>query len=664
MTNKNNLSAEIIAQLSSMQALVSKIDNEKTIMSFICKGFLDIPGIKNVIFVESSSNNTTKYDYSLEISHNENRHYILQFTFSDQKLVKQYIPYLENFCIVIGVILDERKHRLRNKEMSENLERRVFDRTKELNDEIEHRKKIEESLNFSKQQLTFALSTSKSGIFDWNITENTLYFDDNYYFLAGYQPGDFPHRYEEWVNRIHPDDVDKSLKKLEQYLQGTISNFKIEFRFKCKDNSWKWILGQAQVYSFKNGKPERIIGTHLDIDDQKKIEISLIETKQFLSSVIDSMPSVIIGITKDLYINQWNKEATNSFDISKEEALNKSIFEILNNDEILLKSIVDSLQNNKVNTLNKKKYIKNNNTTYEDITIYPLMSYKVAGAVIRIDDVTNKVFLENKILQNEKMLSISGLAAGTAHEINNPLAAIIQVSNVISNRLYKKIDQPRNVEIANNVGISLKSMKEYIELRDIPKMLNSIIDSGLRISNIVTDLLSFTANANNITSTHSITKILDQAIILATRDYILQNQFNFKNINIIKKYEENLPYISCNEVKIEQVFLNILRNAAQEMYINKIEDPIINIIVNYNKADNQLIIKIKDNGLGMSDDVTKHIFEPFYTTRDIGIGTGLGLSISYYIISENHNGELNVESVQDLGSTFIIKLPIIEHLVL
>lgn len=551
-----------------MQALASKLKNEETIMSFICQGFLDIPGISNVMYKLVSEHTDTKYDYSIEISHNNFKHYILYFDFSNEDIIQPYIPYIENFCIVIGVILDERKQRQINKKLAQNLEKTVISRTKSLYDEIDKRKLVEKSLLESKQQLSFALTTSKSGIFDWNLIDDSVIYDDNYYYITGYNPGDFPQNAESWKTRVHPDDLDKTLGKLDQFINKNIDKYSAEFRFKCKDGSWKWILSQGKFYSSKDGEQIRFVGTHTDIDDLKLSEQYLFESRKYLASVIDSMPSVIIGINNDMNITQWNTEAKKRYNISKEDAIDKPILQILHMDDAFSFNILDSLNSNSIKNITNIRFDKDHKKIHEEITIYPLKQDNNPGAVIRIDDVTTKVTLERRMIENEKMLSISGLAAGTAHEINNPLAAIIQVSNVISNRLYKKIDQINNLKVAEEVGISLSLMKEYIELRGIPKMLDSIIDSGLRISNIVTDLLSFTMNNNEITSTHSISEILDKSITLADRDYVLQHQFNFKGVKITKHIEPNLPVIICNVVKIEQVLLNIIRNAVQEMFIN------------------------------------------------------------------------------------------------
>ena len=130
---------------------------------------------------------------------------------------------------------------------------------------------------------------------------------------------------------------------------------------------------------------------------------------------------------------------------------------------------------------------------------------------------------------------------------------------------------------------------------------------------------------------------------------------------ILKKYEDSLPILPCEGAKIQQVLLNILRNGAQAMQTkspDKNPAPCFVFCLSVEKKTNMMKIEIKDNGPGMDEKTLKRIFEPFFTTKPPGIGTGLGLSVSYFIITENHQGSMDVKSIPGKGSTFTIRLPI------
>lgn len=189
-------------------------------------------------------------------------------------------------------------------------------------------------------------------------------------------------------------------------------------------------------------------------------------------------------------------------------------------------------------------------------------------------------------------------------------------------------------------------------------MLGNIKKSGGRAAGIIENMLGFARKSEEKVSLHSITDLLDSALSLATNDYDLKNQYDFKLIRIRKKYEKRLPKLMCDGNEIQQVFLNILFNAAQAMKSVETQNPLIVIRVRLEKAHKIMRIAIEDNGPGMGHETLKRIFEPFFTTKPVGLGTGLGLSVSYYIITENHGGKLEVKSEPEKGSRFIIRIPV------
>ncbi|MCF6246877.1 MAG: ATP-binding protein [Desulfobacula sp.] len=265
-----------------------------------------------------------------------------------------------------------------------------------------------------------------------------------------------------------------------------------------------------------------------------------------------------------------------------------------------------------------------------------------------------KARLEEMMVQSEKMVSIGGLAAGMAHEINNPLAGILQNAQVIQNRLKKNL--PKNVQVAREVGIALSDMQTYMEKREIYKMMDSVMDAGKRAAVIVSNMLSFSRKSNSGYLSEDMGQLLDKTLELAKSDYNLKKRFDFKQIQIIKKYEGGLPRVMCKASEIQQVFFNMLSNGAQAMMSwDKQKDPCFELSIS--AKDKWVNIEIKDNGPGMRDETKKRIFEPFFTTKAVGEGTGLGLAVSYFIITESHNGRIEVESKFRHGTNFSIKLP-------
>jgi len=267
------------------------------------------------------------------------------------------------------------------------------------------------------------------------------------------------------------------------------------------------------------------------------------------------------------------------------------------------------------------------------------------------------------------MLSVGGLAAGMAHEINNPLAGIMQNIQVVRNRMSGKLS--KNIAAAEECGISIEAIETYMEKREIFRMIESVMESGKRAAKIVDNMLSFSRKSDESVAPHSLCDILDKSLELAENDYDLKKKFDFRQIEIVREYDQTMPQVTCEGSKIQQVILNLLKNGAQAMAEGKGRtsddrqlktegEPEISVprfILRVIPDGEMARIEIEDNGPGMDETTRKRVFEPFYTTKPVGTGTGLGMSVSYFIITENHGGSMEVESSPGKGTTFIIHLP-------
>ena len=402
------------------------------------------------------------------------------------------------------------------------------------------------------------------------------------------------------------------------------------------------------------------MGFIADISQRKQSESELQSLRNYLSNIINSMPSVLIGVDLNLNVTQWNTQAETLTGISVHDALGKPFDQVFPWLYTQRGTIQKSMATLKTERTSKLPYHDpGGELHYQDITIYPLTADHIGGTVIRIDDVTEKVRLEEMLIQNEKMLSIGGLAAGMAHEINNPLAGVIQNISALENRLTDTTI-PANISAARLHGITMEAILAFMETRQIPRMLSVIKEAGSRMAGIVTNMLSFARKSDASFSSYDPVQLLDNVLELATTDYDLKKQYDFKFIDIKKEYEPDLPMILCEGNKIQQVLLNILKNGSHAMFArkNQPDAPQPRFILRLSQKENMIRIEIEDNGIGMDPATRKKIFEPFYTTKPAGTGTGLGLSISCFIITENHNGTLQVTSTPGQGSNFIICLPV------
>ncbi len=295
------------------------------------------------------------------------------------------------------------------------------------------------------------------------------------------------------------------------------------------------------------------------------------------------------------------------------------------------------------------------------------IEYDKNGKVLRCAgthlDITDRVKMQDIMIQNEKMMSIGGLAAGMAHEINNPLAGMMQNAAVILNRLTKP--SPKNEAITNELGVDFEKISAFMEERHIIKMVHLIKDTGQRASEIISNMLNFARKSESKFKEIDIVKTIDDTIRLIENDYDMKKEYDFRHVKIIKKYQPSLPPLFLQESKIKQVIMNILKNGAEAMAEEGIktideqraaEPP--RFIINVSRENNFVKIELENNGPPIPEKIKNRIFEPFFTTKEEGRGTGLGLSISYFIITKDHHGELFIESDESFGVRFIIRLPI------
>ena len=268
-------------------------------------------------------------------------------------------------------------------------------------------------------------------------------------------------------------------------------------------------------------------------------------------------------------------------------------------------------------------------------------------------DLTERQQARDLMVQAEKMAMIGGLAAGMAHEINNPVGIIIQNLQNIERRLSDEL--PDNVAVAEALGLSLPQIRSYLEQRSIFNLLGKMYKAGERTTKIVSNILQFSRRSDSEHKLASLPDIIEGAVELAANDYDLKKKYDFRNIHITRDFAPDLPQVPVNATEFEQVIINILKNAAQAMAESRSPRPQINITATC--EEDWAVVKVSDNGPGMEESTRKRIFEPFFTTKEVGVGTGLGLSVSYTLIAQNHKGSFTVDSAPGEGALFTIKLP-------
>lgn len=378
--------------------------------------------------------------------------------------------------------------------------------------------------------------------------------------------------------------------------------------------------------------------------------------QEFFSNIIESMPSALITVDAELCVKQINTNALRISALDNEAVLGTHVQEAFPMLKDFINEIRVALVQQTTVTLDKVEYATQGLNNYYEITCYPLKTIEEV-IVIQIDDITQRELLEQRILQTEKMHSMDGLAAGIAHEVNNPLSAIINGIQNIKRRLEP--ERAANAEAANKADINLDNLKVYLADREIGFFLDSIEEGAFRASNIVSSMLKFSKPQSYSREPCDINLLLEQSINFVLKDYELHDDSGFFDTRIETNLSRDLPKIKVLPVELQQVFVNLIRNAEQAIRARKeLEDMDYRgtISLESRTEDENVIITITDNGNGMTDEVVRKAFDPYFTTRSSSGGTGLGLSTVYRIIKTLLGGEIEIRSAPKLGTQFIITL--------
>ncbi|MGD8614709.1 MAG: ATP-binding protein, partial [Gammaproteobacteria bacterium] len=395
------------------------------------------------------------------------------------------------------------------------------------------------------------------------------------------------------------------------------------------------------------------IGIVHNLSAQKAAEQELAEAGELLQSILDSMPSAVVGVDARGRVTHWNRAAAVAQDRRADQAIDRPFVELFPFLDLDTNDITRAVREGKPLSRERQQVPQGSEVRYLDLMVFPL-HHASSGAVIRLDDVTERVRIEEMMVQTEKMMSVGGLAAGMAHEINNPLGIVSQGCQNLQRRLSGELAE--NLRVADELGLDLERMRRYLERRGIFQFIDGMREAMERASRIVTDMLAYSRRSASSFVKVNLNQLIDTVLRLASHDYDLRKSYDFRRIEIIREGLDAPDELMCEEMAVEQVLLNLLRNAAQAMASGpELLSPRIRLTV-LDEGD-WVRLEVADNGPGMTQEVAHRLFEPFFTTKPVGIGTGLGLSVAYFIVTEQHHGRMFVDTAPGQGACFVIRLP-------
>ncbi|WP_317928769.1 two-component system sensor histidine kinase NtrB [Halioxenophilus sp. WMMB6] len=384
----------------------------------------------------------------------------------------------------------------------------------------------------------------------------------------------------------------------------------------------------------------------------QETELLLATTQKYYQSILNSLPSLIIGLSNELKVSLWNSAAAQATGKTPEQAIDQDIFALLPGLKHYQQQLIAVIED-EISTVNEgTEFFFDERKCFIDLSIFPLPKPQ-AGAVILISDVTKRIEVEQFMVQNEKLLSLGQMAAGLAHEINNPLSAVL--NNLQNLQRRTSLELPQNQTAARITGIDLQNLQDYFIERGLNKFFVGAREAAERAVAIVNNVLSFAHSGHGAKGPEHINQLIVDVVELEQKAReALGAQMGFEH-EIVTHLTADPDICECSPPEIQQVMLNLLQNAIQA---SEHHQRAANISINTWSDGGFIFIKVTDDGPGINKENLPYIFDPFFTTKGVGEGTGLGLSVSYLIITEHHNGSIEVTSEENQGTSFTIKLPL------
>ncbi|MES9876511.1 MAG: ATP-binding protein [Candidatus Sedimenticola sp. 1PA] len=467
-------------------------------------------------------------------------------------------------------------------------------------------------------------------------------------------PEDYKPSLDDAINFYHPDDRGKLANAVQQAMDKGIP-YDMEVRFVTAKGRQLWIRTNCAPTVIE-GKAVKLRGMFQDITGRKLAE----ERVTRLGRIVErSLNEVFVFDSTSLKFTEVNHGARTNLGYSMEEL--RSLTPIDIKPEFTLESFEQAIAplrgSEKEVIIFETVHQRKDGSLYDVEVHLQLMHDETPPVFVAIiQDTTERKRMHSVMVQTEKMMSVGGLAAGMAHELNNPLGGILQGLQNVERRLLPDLE--KNRQVAQELGLDLSKTDAYFDQREIKKFIRGIRESGERAALIVANMLQFSRKAESTLHPENLDQLVDQALELAAVDYDLKKKYDFRKVEITREYDSELPQVNCIASEIQQVLLNIFRNAAQAMHMAEEKAETSRLKLRVMKKSEMVCIQVEDNGPGMEEETRKKAFDPFFTTRPVGEGTGLGLSVSYFIVTQEHNGRISVDSQPGKGTTFTVCLPI------
>lgn len=495
------------------------------------------------------------------------------------------------------------------------------------------REKAEAAQNRLLERFELTIKASQQGMWEWDMVNNKLNYSAGFMSMIGYSHYEFEHTYENWRERVHPDDLEIIEKGLADFFNSDAQNYKNEQRLRHKAGHYVWINGFGIVKRDENGKPTYFVGTHVDVTTLKKQQETLVEQKNEFDKLINNLGEAVFRLNSYNQITFMNQYWDEISGYTIDDCMMQPVTLFFEETEIpLILEQIDELKRTESgkSTIEAKLKHKKNGWRWVELSLREnkaasVKDYFIAGSIIDIHD--KKIALEK---EKELAELKAGFVSLTSHQFRTPLTVIFSNIEVIEMAARKL-----NVELSDRIKDSAGMIKDQIE------RMTQLMDNILLVGRYDARQLAYNLHPINIS----------QFIRSIIKTYF-QNESDGRTVDL--KEEGSDFKVAADELLFMHVITNIISNAFK--YSKGSRNPELTI---GNEA-NMAIIKIKDYGIGIPEDEIEKVFHSFYRASNTVTyqGSGLGLSVAKQFM-ELHNGKIFLSSQLGEGTEVRLTLPII-----
>ena len=505
--------------------------------------------------------------------------------------------------------------------------------------DIRYRIKAEEELRRSEERYSLALTAAQEGIWDWNLKENTLFLSDQWKVQLGYKPNELENKFSTWQDLLHPIDYIRAHRQLKRYIHNPVGQYKITFRLRHKDGSYRHISNLAASLKDEDGMVVRMFGAHTDVTDQENIEKALRISEEKLKTVISEAEVILFSIDKSGIITFSDGKGLESLNLLPGEMVGKSIYEYYKDQPGIIESIKEAFEGETI------RNVVEIGGLFFDTTYSPQLNINndvesIIGVTTNITDhikmrrklkASNAALEEAKEKAEESDRLKSAFLANMSHEIRTPMNSIIGFSDLLRD---SESDEERSeyVDIISSNGeVLLSLLNDILDLSKIDGGQLQIQSDEIEISRMMQELDHLYKEK---------IKKLDKSEVV---------------INLAIPSDCDELKITADRTRLFQVMVNLMDNALK--FTNEGV-----IIFGYDVSESVISFFVRDTGIGISESNFKVIFERFGQVRtpfdgQYG-GTGLGLSICKKLV-ELMGGKISVDSKINEGTVFKFTLPLL-----